>query len=145
MVIWFNSHSASDSSTHASTRRSTKPTATPTRTRPLMIAAMVNISPAALQVDESAPPPFPFPLDAVAFTELIILAKHFSVLKGSPKATTSLLAFSPPNELRPFMCNTLFTLFLVFAGELTTAPPVMFWGHTTAVAMAIWSSLLYTQ
>lgn len=145
LVIWFNFHSASDSSTHASIRRSTNPTATPTRTRPLMIAAIVNISPAALHVDESAPPLFPFPLDAVAFTELTILAKHFSVLKGSPKATTPLLALSPPNELSPLTCTTFFIVFLVFAGELTMAPPEMFWGHTTAVAMAIWSSLLPTK
>lgn len=92
-------HSAS--STDASIRRRTNPTATPIRTSPLIMAAILKISPAALQVEERAPPPFfPFPFDGY-FKELTIFANDWSAQTGRPKETTLLWAFKPPKELSP--------------------------------------------
>ncbi|KAF7817538.1 hypothetical protein G2W53_031507 [Senna tora] len=78
-----------------------------------MIAAIWKISPAALHVDDRAPPlfPFPFPLDAT------ISAKHFSVLFGLPNEITLLWAFRPPNEFNP-----LILLLFAFTLDLITAP-----------------------
>ena len=54
-----------------------------------MIAAILNISPTALQVEERAPPPLPFPFDG-DFSELTNYAKDCSVHSGWPRETTLL-------------------------------------------------------
>lgn len=96
--IFLNSHSAS--STEASTRRRTNPTATPMRTSPFIIAAILNISAAALQVEESAPPPLPLPFDG-DFKELKTIANDWLVHFGRPKEVIFVSAFSPPKEFNP--------------------------------------------
>lgn len=79
-------HSAS--STVASIRRRTNPTATPMRTSPFMMAAIWKISPAALHVEEAAPPPLLLPPLLEDFKELTTFAKAFSVVTGSPSDVT---------------------------------------------------------
>jgi hypothetical protein len=103
----------SDSSTAASILRRTNPTATPISTRTFMMAAILNISSAALHVEESAPPPLLLPCD-VALNELTTLAKHCSVDTGKPRDTTVLLwALRPPKEFSAPRYTTLFILFWV--------------------------------
>lgn len=104
----------SDSSTAASILRRTNPTATPISTRTFMMAAILNISSAALHVEESAPPPLLLLPCDVALNELTTLAKHCSVDTGKPRDTTVLLwALRPPKEFSAPRYTTLFILFWV--------------------------------
>ncbi|KAI3441348.1 uncharacterized protein J3R85_002627, partial [Psidium guajava] len=77
----------SASSTEASILRRTNPTATPTRTSPFMMAAIRNISPTALHLEDRAPPLLPFPRD---LKELTTFANDCSVHRGTPREATML-------------------------------------------------------
>lgn len=66
-----------------------------------MIAAILKISDAALQVEERAPPPLPLPWDAEDLRELITIAKDWWVHTGRPKEAMWLCAFRPPKEFSP--------------------------------------------
>ncbi|KAK3412464.1 hypothetical protein EUGRSUZ_I01214 [Eucalyptus grandis] len=79
--------SQSASSTEASILRRTNPTATPTRTRPFMMAAIRNISPTALHLEDRVPPPLPFPCD---LKEPTMFANDCSVHTGTPREATLL-------------------------------------------------------
>lgn len=130
----WNSHSVS--STYASIRRRTNPTATPTRTSPLRMPAIWKISPAALQVEEAAPPLLP--LDGY-FNELTTFAKHCSVHTGSPNDVTLFWAFNPPKWFTPLMKFTLLSLLLLL--PTLELPTTVIVAGVAALAMAILSEI----
>lgn len=74
--------------------------ATPMSTSPFMMAAILNISPAALHVDDSAPPPFFF-FCTDCLRELTIVANDCSVLLDMPRDETPVCALSPPKAFMP--------------------------------------------
>ena len=99
-----------------------------------MMAAILNISEAALHVEDRAPPP-PLPF---AFKELTTFAKHCSVHIGTPIATTLLWAFRPPKLFSPATYTTFFSPFWVLLPELLTLA-VTVAGQSIADAVAIYN------
>lgn len=133
--VFLNSHSASSS--EASTRRRTNPTATPMRTSPFIIAAILNISAAALQVEERAPPPLPLPLDE-DFKELKTMANDWLVHIGRHTEATLVWAFSPPNEFNPPIWTTrVFLLQRELRPQPEVAAAVNVAGESAADVIAI--------
>lgn len=77
-----------------------------------MIAAILNISAEALQVEVRAPPPVFFPWDLVFFKEVTILWNEWLVQVGRPRVAMLLWALRPPKELSPSMWDTLDLVFI---------------------------------